>query len=56
MKIWQKDRMKKFSRSDREGNKKLYQTAKKIKQEVAHSLLNETPFKDDDDNVLYYTG
>ena len=40
----------------REENKKLYQTAKKLKQEVEDSLLNEASFMDDDEKVLYYTG
>ena len=40
----------------REENKKLYQTAKKLKQEVEDSLLNEASFSDDDEKVLYYTG
>ena len=39
-----------------EENKKLYQTAKKLKQEVEDYLLNEASFKDDDEKVLYYTG
>ena len=40
----------------REENKKLYQTAKKLKQEVEDSLLNEASFMDDDEKVLYYAG
>ena len=44
--------MKKHSINDREGNKILYQTSKKIKQEVADYLMNETSFKDDDVIIL----
>ena len=40
----------------REENKKLHQTAKKLKQELEDYLLNEASFKDDDEKVLYYTG
>lgn len=40
----------------REENRKLYHTAKKLKQDVADCLLNEASFEDDDEKVLYYTG
>ena len=40
----------------REENKKLYLTAKKLKQEVEDYSLIEASFKDDDEKVLYYTG
>lgn len=40
----------------REENKKLYQTAKKLKQELEDYLLNEASFKDNDEKVVYYTG
>ena len=36
--------------------KKLYKTAKKLKQEVEDYLLKEASFKDNDEKVLYYTG
>ena len=39
-----------------EENKKLYQTVKKLKQELEDYLLNEASFTDDDEKVLYYTG
>ena len=40
----------------KEENKKLHQTAKKLKQELEDYLQNETSFKDNDEKVLYYTG
>ena len=40
----------------REENKKLYQTVKKLKQELEDYLLNESSFMDNDEKVLYYTG
>lgn len=40
----------------REENKKLYQSAKKLKQEMEDYMLNEASFKDDDEKVVYYTG
>ena len=54
MKIELKDRTQ--LEVTREENKKLHQTAKKLKQELEDYLLNEASFKDDDEKELYYTG